>query len=128
MKKLSKHITLVLCLMVLLSSCYNSKNSEQIIGKWKGTYIENCPPTMRTSSVEIEFKEDKTFTAIITAPHEKPAMTSGTYVMQRYQLIFINNRKERDIQKIEFISDAQFEGSFSNDRCNGTTKLRKVQQ
>jgi hypothetical protein len=124
MKKLIAPLAALL-LSIALSSCYNSQNEENIIGKWKGVYTENCASAIRTSSVEIEFTADKKFTAIITPPDSKPAMTTGTYHVERYRLIFINNRKERDIQKIETLSEVQYEGSFSNERCSGTTKLRK---
>jgi len=121
-----KPLAAALFLMITTSSCYNSHNAENIIGKWKGTYTENCGTAARLSSVEIEFTGDKKFTAKITPPDGPAAMTTGTYIIERYRLIFINNRKERDVQKIEDISETMYNGSFTNERCTGTTKLRKI--
>lgn len=125
MKNPSKCIA-ALFLMSSLTSCYNSHNANDILGKWKGVYTENCSTSQRVSAVEIQFNNDKTFVAVITPPDGKPEMTAGTYVVERYQLIFITNKKERDVQKIEHISDGEYEATFQNERCSGSTKLRKV--
>lgn len=126
MKKELKSFIAALCVSATLTSCYNSHNAEYIVGKWQGTYHENCGDASRLSSVEIEFTADKKFTASIKPADGKAAVTTGNYIIERYKLIFMGDRKERDVQKIEKITETQFEGSFTNSGCSGTTRLLKV--